>query len=85
MRMVINMIIEGMIGVIPFFGDIFDFIFKSNRRNVRLMKSYLDDPEETASRSGFSVIVFLVALFGIMILTIWGIFKVLSLLTSVIF
>ena len=85
MRMVINMIIEGMIGVIPFFGDIFDFIFKSNRRNVRLMKSYLDDPEETASRSGLSVIVFLVALFGIMLLTIWGIFKVLSLLMSAIF
>ena len=84
-RMVLNMIIEGVIGVIPFVGDIFDFIFKSNRRNVCLMQSYLNDPEETASRSGFSIIIFLMVLFVVMIATIWGIFKMLSLATGLIF
>ena len=84
-RMVINMIIEGMIGVIPFFGDIFDFIFKSNRRNVRLMKSYLEDPNETTSRSGISVFIFLIALFVTMIATIWGIFKILAWATGLLF
>ncbi|RVU84134.1 DUF4112 domain-containing protein [Leucothrix sargassi] len=84
-RMVMNMIIEGVVGVIPFFGDIFDFIFKSNRRNVHLMKAYLNDPEETISRSGFSVIMFLIVLFFTLILSIWCIFKVLAWATALIF
>ncbi|PWQ93091.1 DUF4112 domain-containing protein [Leucothrix arctica] len=84
-RMVINMIIEGIVGIIPFFGDIFDFIFKSNRKNVHLMKEYLNDPEETTSRSGLSIIVYLFALFFTMILTIWCIFKALGWLTTAIF
>lgn len=77
-QMVVNMMIEGIIGVIPLFGDIFDFIFKSNRRNVKLMQRYLEDPKETAERSASAVIGFLVVLFFIFLLTIWLIFKVLG-------
>ena len=83
-QMVVNMVIEGVIGVIPFFGDIFDFIFKSNRRNVRLMQNYLEDPKETAERSASSVIGFLVVLFFVFLLTIWLIFKVLGWAVSLI-
>ncbi len=77
-QMVVNMVIEGVVGVIPFFGDIFDFIFKSNRRNVKLMRNYLEDPKETAERSASSVIGFLVVLFFVFLLSIWLIFKVLG-------
>ena len=77
-QMVVNMVIEGVVGVIPFFGDIFDFIFKSNRRNVRLMQNYLEDPKETAERSASSVIAFLVVLFFVFLITIWLIFKTLG-------
>ena len=80
--MVVNMVIEGVVGVIPFFGDIFDFIFKSNRRNVKLMQRYLEDPKETAERSASSVIGFIVVLFFVFLLTIWLIFKVLGWATS---
>ena len=75
-RMVVNMVIEGVIGVIPIIGDIFDFIFKSNRRNVNLMKTYLENPEGTTSRSPSSVLVFLGILFIVLIITIWLILKV---------
>ena len=77
-QMVVNMVIEGLVGVIPFFGDIFDFIFKSNRRNVKLIRSYLEEPKETAERSASSVIAFLAVLFFVFLLTIWSIFKVLG-------
>ena len=77
-RMVLNMVIEGVIGVIPIIGDLFDFIFKSNRRNVRLMQTYLKDPEETAERSYMSVIVFMMVLFFVLLLSIWMIFKLLG-------
>lgn len=83
-RMVLNMMIEGVIGVIPVIGDLFDFIFKSNRRNVRLMQTYLKNPEETAERSYMSVIVFMMVLFFVLLLSIWMIFKLLGYVFSLI-
>jgi hypothetical protein len=40
-RMGLNVLLELVVGVIPIFGDLFDFAFKANRRNVRLMTDYL--------------------------------------------
>jgi hypothetical protein len=42
------------------------------------MQEYLQNPEDTTERSFMSVIVFLMALFFIMLLTIWAIFKMLG-------
>ena len=81
-RMVINLMIEGVIGVIPVVGDLFDFIFKSNRRNVRLMQTYLKNPEDTSERSFMSVIVFLMVLFFVFLLSVWMIFKMLGFVVS---
>lgn len=36
-RMVINIVLEGVIGSIPLLGDLFDAVFKANLRNVRLL------------------------------------------------
>ncbi|MCE9681977.1 DUF4112 domain-containing protein [Halomonas alkalisoli] len=41
-RMVLNVMLDTLVGVIPVFGDIFDFAFKANLRNARLMDAYLD-------------------------------------------
>ena len=40
-RMGLNVLLELGIGIIPLFGDLFDFAFKANRRNVSLMRDYL--------------------------------------------
>lgn len=40
--MVINVVIDLLIGAIPLIGDLFDVGFKSNRRNVRLLRRYLE-------------------------------------------
>ncbi|WP_204794827.1 DUF4112 domain-containing protein [Oceanisphaera litoralis] len=40
-RMGLNVLLELSIGIIPLFGDLFDFAFKANRRNVRLLNEYL--------------------------------------------
>lgn len=40
-RMGLNVLLELGVGIIPIFGDLFDFAFKANRRNVRLMTDYL--------------------------------------------
>jgi hypothetical protein len=40
-RMMWNVFIDWLIGMIPFFGDIFDVGWKANRRNVDLLKAHI--------------------------------------------
>lgn len=42
MRMAGNVGIDTAIGAIPLVGDLFDFAFRSNTRNLRIIKRYLD-------------------------------------------
>src|ERR1700734_4404565 len=44
-RMVLNVGIEGVLGAAPFVGDLFDVVFKANRRNYVLLNSYLAQPQ----------------------------------------
>jgi hypothetical protein len=44
-RMVLNIGIEGVLGAAPFIGDLFDVVFKANRRNYVLLNSYLAQPQ----------------------------------------
>ena len=41
-RMSGNAVFDTAIGMIPFAGDLFDFVFKSNSRNLRIIKRHLD-------------------------------------------
>jgi hypothetical protein len=42
MRMIGNVGMDTAIGAVPLVGDLFDFVFKSNTRNLRIIKRYLD-------------------------------------------
>ena len=41
-RMAGNVVFDTAVGAIPLAGDLFDFLFKSNTRNVRILKAHLD-------------------------------------------
>ena len=41
-RMMANLAIDAGLGAIPVAGDIFDLLFKSNTRNLRLLIAHLD-------------------------------------------
>ena len=43
-RMVINSVVDLVVGAIPLVGDAFDFIFKSNTRNLALFRRHATDP-----------------------------------------
>jgi len=43
LKMMGNVILDSTIGFIPLVGTIFDFVYKSNDRNVRLFREYHDD------------------------------------------
>ncbi|MFC3713103.1 DUF4112 domain-containing protein [Sphingoaurantiacus capsulatus] len=41
-RMSGNAVFDTAVGMVPFAGDLFDFVFKSNSRNLRIIKAHLD-------------------------------------------
>lgn len=41
-RMAGNVGVDTLVGAIPLVGDLFDFAFRSNTRNLRILKRYLD-------------------------------------------
>jgi hypothetical protein len=67
-RMALNVAVEGVVGMIPLAGDVFDAAFKANQRNVRLLNAWLDDPRRTTRQSrGFMGLLGL-ALAGMLVL-----------------
>src|SRR6478735_8047923 len=46
MRMVVNVALDSLAGAVPFFGDIFDFAFKSNRYNVAIYREAIRGERE---------------------------------------
>ncbi|MDQ3879639.1 MAG: DUF4112 domain-containing protein [Chloroflexota bacterium] len=43
-RMAFNTLLDLAVGAIPFIGDLFDFVYKSNRRNIDLFRRYAGEP-----------------------------------------
>ncbi|MEM6812481.1 MAG: DUF4112 domain-containing protein [Pseudomonadota bacterium] len=41
--MFFNLLIDWIVGLVPLIGDIFDFAFKANQKNVDLIKKYNQD------------------------------------------
>jgi hypothetical protein len=62
LRMSGNVLVDTVIGSVPFIGDLFDLGFKANRRNVQLLTEFLDDPQKT-TRSTWFFCVLLVLVF----------------------
>lgn len=49
-RMIWNVVVDWAIGIIPFFGDMFDVAWKANRMNVKLLKDHLQTKRYPATR-----------------------------------
>ena len=41
-RMAGNIGVDTLIGAIPFAGDLFDFLYKSNTKNLRIIRKHMD-------------------------------------------
>jgi hypothetical protein len=42
LRMVANVAIDGLVGAVPVVGDAFDVLWRANRRNVRLLREWME-------------------------------------------
>ena len=41
-RMLANVALDGAIGAVPVAGDVFDVMWRANKRNVRILREWLD-------------------------------------------
>lgn len=71
-RMALNVLLESVIGVIPILGDLFDFVFKANQRNVNLMRKYVLNPRDTTRQSLLTLIFLLVFFIVVLGFMVWG-------------
>lgn len=63
-RMALNVALDSLVGAIPVLGDLFDFAWKANRRNLRL----IERAESTGMRRRLSDYLAVIG-FGLLILT----------------
>lgn len=42
-RMIGNLVVDSLVGAIPLVGDIFDFAYRSNAKNVQLLLRHLEE------------------------------------------
>lgn len=71
LRMALNIILESVVGVVPVFGDLFDFAFKANQRNVKLMLDYFEQPVPTKRRSTTVLVITVLGIVAVLVLVVW--------------
>jgi uncharacterized protein DUF4112 len=72
-RMVINVAIDALLGSLPLVGDIFDFAYKSNTRNIQIYRQAVVGERRAVKDWAFIALVALV-LFVILSLPLIGLF-----------
>ena len=45
LRMLLNVLLDALVGSVPVAGDVFDFAFKANERNLALLERHLEDEQ----------------------------------------
>ncbi|MEO7922124.1 MAG: DUF4112 domain-containing protein [Chitinophagaceae bacterium] len=73
-RMVLNVVIDTLVGAIPILGDIFDVAFKANQRNMKLLQQHYTEGRHRGSARKVIIPVVLVVL-ALLVGLIWGIYK----------
>lgn len=49
-RMLLNLGIDALVGVVPVAGDVFDFAWKANKKNAALLRAHVDQPGRSTAR-----------------------------------
>ena len=68
-RMAWNVLVEGIVGMVPLAGDVFDAAWKANQRNVALLEAHFDHPQRTRRSSRVFVALLVLGLIALLALT----------------
>jgi hypothetical protein len=75
--MTLNIILDSTIGAIPIIGNIFDFAYKSNSRNIKLLKEHYEEGRHQGSGKGIIAWIVIVLLLSL-VLVVYVLWTVLS-------
>ena len=70
-RMALNILLDTIIGAIPLIGNVFDFAYKSNERNVALLRRHYAEGQHAGNGKGL-VALLLLAFLVVTGLVAWG-------------
>jgi len=61
-KMLLNVMLDAGIGAIPLVGNVFDFFFKANKKNIRLLKAYHYEGKHQGSAKNILAFIFILLL-----------------------
>lgn len=83
-RMIINLVIDGVVGSLPIVGDLFDIVWKANLRNIAIIESELlkNAPLKSSkvfvAGSAIALVLVLAVIFSLLVLLMRGAYEVLA-------
>jgi NAD/NADP transhydrogenase beta subunit len=83
-RMILNVLLDVTIGAIPFVGDLFDFAFKANSRNMKLMQEHYQEGRHNGSAWKVIIPVLIVLLIVVLVI-MWLAYKLAAYVWNAIF
>ncbi len=82
-KMVWNILVDGLVGTVPFLGDIFDIAHKANTRNVRLLQEHYTESKHMGS-AWWVILLLLLSIVGLIALSVFIVWRLVQLLGSLI-
>jgi hypothetical protein len=67
--MAFNVAVEGIVGLVPVLGDVFDAVWKANQRNYALLEEHMRNPGRAARSSQLFVALLIAAIVVFVVLT----------------
>lgn len=90
-RMVLNVLLESLVGIIPLVGDLFDFFWKANEKNLALLEKQLHSapPQSSAENrlKATAVVLIILLLAGIIVLTslaLWVLLRAIAAIAAIV-
>lgn len=84
-RMALNVLFENLVDMIPFLGNIFDFFWKANNRNMALIDQHMVNPQRVTIKSRLILSGLFLSLFGLIVFSAYlswlAVMKILDLIS----
>ena len=75
--MVLNIVLDAVVGGIPVLGSVFDFVYKANDKNIRLLKEHYHEGKHKGSGTWIiiTILIIFITLFVLLIIGLYQLFK----------
>jgi len=77
-RMIVNLLVDAVVGAVPALGDLFDFGWKANVRNLALLEAWVAEPARTRRLSRALSLAFLAVAMAVVLAIAYGAWRLLA-------